>query len=89
MKVTLVGKQVVSYTKKQTGELKEGLSVFYTAPKQGVDGECADSIWISKGYPLYDQMKAVDLSDPLEAEVRYDVFPGSRFPVLAEIEIFD
>lgn len=87
MKVTLVGKQIVSYTKKQTGELKEGMSVFYMAPKDRVEGFCTDNLWINKENALYHMMSQVDLDEPLEANLTYEMQPGSRYSTLADIEI--
>ena len=88
MLVTVLGKQVVSYTKKGTDELKEGISLFYAAPKKGVIGQCTDSIWIAKGSELYDKWKAYDLAFPVEAEVVQEFYPGSRYPTLVDVKFF-
>jgi hypothetical protein len=88
MKAILVGKEIVSYTKTGTGELKEGISLFYNATKPEVNGMVAASLWIPKrSETMYKQIEALDLSKPLNANVVNEVPPGGRFPVLTEIEI--
>jgi hypothetical protein len=89
MQVTIVGKQVVSYTKRDTGELKEGISLYYTAPDDRVEGlSCAD-LWVGIQSKLYAAVKALDVSKPLAADLYYEVRPGSRFPVLERIDLVE
>lgn len=87
MKVTLVGKQEVSYTKKGTSDVKEGMSLFYTAQKDGVNGLVCDSFWIRKDSQFYTELKSLDLSKPVAANVVNEVPPGSRFPEITAIDV--
>jgi hypothetical protein len=88
MKAILVGKEIVSYTKTATGEVKEGISLYYNAGKPDVEGLVAASLWIPRrSAEIYKQIEALDLSKPVNANVVNEVPPGGRFPVLTEIEI--
>jgi hypothetical protein len=86
MRVKVIGKQVVSYTNK-AGKQVDGLSLFYTAPKNGVIGEYCDNIWVTKGGELYNKLMAVDTSKHIMMDVVYEMLPGSRFPTLIDIKI--
>jgi hypothetical protein len=87
MKVTLVGKQKVSYTQKSTGNQKEGMSLFYTAAKDGVEGQVCDSFWIRKDSQFYSDLLKIDLTKPVAANVVNEVLPGGRFPEITAIDI--
>jgi len=88
MTVTIIGRQVVSYKSRQTGQLKEGISLYYTSKKQGVTGLFSGNLWISKGSELYDRWEAFDLAFPVQADATFEMQPGSRFPYLIDVEIF-
>lgn len=56
----LVGKQMVSFTDRSTGELIEGIKLHYTGVENGVSGLAALTQFIRKDHPCYD--KAIQLS---------------------------
>ena len=88
MLATILGKQHVDYESKKTGKQVSGISLFYSAAKKGVTGLCADSLWLPKGTPLYEQWEAFNLSFPVEADIKFEMEPGSRYPTLSNIDLF-
>ena len=51
----LVGKQMVSFTDRSTGELIEGIKLHYTGVENGVAGLAALTQFIRKDHPCYDK----------------------------------
>ena len=51
----LVGKQMVSFTDRSTGELIEGIKLHYTGVENGVVGLAALTQFIRKDHPCYDK----------------------------------
>ena len=45
-KVYIVGKQLVDYEDRKTGESIKGYKLFFFCPADGVQGNYADSVWI-------------------------------------------
>ena len=87
MKITMIGKRDVSYTKKETGELKEGVELFYYAPSDGVDGNACDTIWIDSKSRFYAQVKGLTFASPIVANIVNEVAPGRRFPQITEFTV--
>jgi len=87
MKVTIVGKRMVKYTKRETGELKEGIEVFYLADRDGVEGKICDNLWFNTNSRYYGMLVTLDVTKPLEADVVNEVPPGGRFPEITEFKI--
>lgn len=52
MKVTYLGKRTVSMTDGKTGELIEGLSVFYAYADANVEGQASGKFFIKRGSQL-------------------------------------
>lgn len=59
MSMNLVGKQIVSFTDRSTGELIEGVKLHFNCADNGVVGLAAMTQFIRKDHPCY--QKAVEL----------------------------
>ena len=87
MKVMILGYEVMRYTKKDTCELKEGVSLYYASERDGIQGMATDNIWVDKNRKpaLYEMLVGLDVSEPVPADFDYDFQIGSRFPTLRGI----
>lgn len=90
MKVRIVGKSLVNFTDEETGEVINGMNLYYYAPKDETEGFYAGKLWIGKKSDFYSKLLTLDVSKPLMAELKYDVQPGARVKVVLEtIQILD
>jgi hypothetical protein len=87
MKVVIVGKRKVSYVQKTTGELKEGMELYCTAPKDGVEGVACDTIWVPKASQFYGSLEQMNLSKPVKASIVNEIPLGGRFPQMTELTL--
>lgn len=90
-KVFIVGKQLVDYEDRKTGEAIKGYKVFFFCPSEGVKGYYAASVWVDAGRAksVFDQVAAMTINegDFLEAEFVYSVIPGRRTQQLISITL--
>lgn len=86
MVVKIVGKQIVSYFSKKKQKQIEGLSLYFNADKQGVDGLFTDNLWIDKNSALYGRMLPLNVSKPVDVNVFYEMIPGNSYPQLVDIK---
>lgn len=89
-KVYIVGKQLVDYDDRKTGEHINGYKVFFFCKADRVLGHYADNVWIDAGrspelFKVIDHLQIVD--DFIAAEFVYQVIPGRRTQQLVEIRI--
>jgi hypothetical protein len=87
MRVTVVGKQMVSYDRQRDGKKVEGISLFYTSPKDGVDGLFSGNIWVPSGSALHEHLISLDVKKPVLCDVSYEMLPGSRYPQLMDVKV--
>lgn len=90
-KLYLLGKQLVNYADRKTGDQIKGYKVFFfCAGVDNVDGHYADSVWIdyTRTPDLFNQIAALHIGDDfLEAEFVYSVIPGRRTQQLLAINL--
>ncbi len=89
-KVYIVGKQLVDYDDRKTGEHINGYKVFFFCKADRVLGHYADNVWIDAGrspelFKVIDHLQIED--DFIAAEFVYQVIPGRRTQQLVEIRI--
>ena len=89
-KVYNVGKQLVDYDERKTGEHINGYKVFFFCKADRVLGHYADNVWIDAGrspelFKVIDHLQIED--DFIAAEFVYQVIPGRRTQQLVEIRI--
>ena len=90
MKVCIVGKDLVNFVDQETGEVIDGMNLYYYAPKDEVEGFYAGKLWIKKGSMFYGKMVQVHTEKPFIADVTYDVQPGRRMKlVLVDISVLE
>lgn len=90
MKVRIVGKAPMKFTDVDTGEVVQGMNLYYYAPKDEVDGYFAGQLWVKSSSPLYNKLLMLNLDKPLMAEVVYDVQPGRKVRlVLSDITLLE
>jgi hypothetical protein len=87
MKVTIVGKRDVSYVKKDTGELTEGIELYFYAPSDDVEGNVCDSIWIPKRSRYTEMLQKLSLAKPVNANIVNEIPPGKKFPQITEFVV--
>lgn len=88
---TITGMREYNFKDEVTGREVSGMSVYYKEPLETKDGFYAAGFTIGKlsvkpGTKLYEKMLNADYSEPFEAEVTFDILPGSKKPALANIE---
>lgn len=90
-KVYIVGKQLVDYEDRKTGEPIKGYKVYFFCPSQGVQGYYAASVWVDAGRSpeVFAQIAALTVNegDFLEAEFVYSVIPGRRSQSLVSVNL--
>lgn len=90
-KVFIVGKQLVDYEDRKTGEPIKGYKVFFFCLSEGVKGYYAASVWVdaSRSPEVFGQISALTINegDFIEAEFVYSVIPGRRSQSLVAINV--
>lgn len=90
-KLYILGKQLVDYADRKTGEEIKGYKVFFFCEGvDNVDGHYADSVWIdyNRAPSLFNQIAALQIDDNfVEAEFVYSVVPGRRSQQLVAINV--
>lgn len=90
-KLYILGKQLVDYADRKTGEQIKGYKVFFFCEGvDNVDGHYADSVWIdfNRSPDLFEQISKLSIGDNfIEAEFVYSVIPGRRSQQLVSIHI--
>lgn len=91
MKACIVGKGPMEFTAGDTGEVIEGVKLYFFSPKDEVDGYFAGEIWVKKTSKLYFKVMSLDTEQPFMAEIEYDVQPGKKrtVAVLSDIRALD
>lgn len=88
--VFILGKKLVDYTDRRTGEQINGYTLYFFCKSPDVDGHYCDNIWIdARRSPELFKLVAdlVICDDFIPAELVYIVIPGRRSQQLAEIII--
>ena len=88
--VFILGKKLVDYTDRRTGEQINGYSLYFFCKSPDVDGHYCDNIWIdARRSPELFKLVAdlVIYDDFIPAELVYIVIPGRRSQQLSEIII--
>lgn len=90
-KVFLVGKQLVDYEDRKTGEAIKGYKLYFFCSAPGVHGNLADNVWIDykRSPEVFSEVQALDFNtdDFIRAELVYNVIPGRRSQQLMHINI--
>lgn len=91
MKVLLMGYKNVQYTKKDTGEYKDGMSLFIAGTNSQTVGLATDSRWVNRTThgAICNKIESFDLSEPVWIEIVEDAAVGSRYPDLVDIVLVD
>jgi hypothetical protein len=84
MQLTIMGKREVSYTRKGTSELVEGIELYYVYMADGIEGFGTDKLWIAKNSRFHAMVLEADFSEPVAANLVREVLPGSNFPQMTE-----
>lgn len=88
--VFILGKKLVDYTDRRTGEQINGYTLYFFCKSPDVDGHYCDNIWIdAKRMPeLFKIVAGLSIGDDfIPAELVYIIIPGRRSQQLAEIII--
>lgn len=89
--VFLVGKQLVDYEDRKTGEPIKGYKLFFFCQADNVQGNYADSVWIDAGRSpdVFREVQALkfDTDDFIQAELVYSIIPGRRSQQLMHINV--
>lgn len=88
--VYLIGKRLVDYTDRKTGEQINGYTLYFFCSVPDVDGHYADNIWIdARRQPeLFAQVSKLQIGDDfVSADLVYSVIPGRRSQQLVAINI--
>lgn len=89
-KVFIVGKQLVDYDDRKTGEHINGYKVFFFCKADRVLGHYADNVWIDAGRSpeIFEMIDKLNINDDfIEADFVYQVIPGRRSQQLVEINV--
>lgn len=89
-KQVITGMREYDFKDESTGRQVSGMSVYYQEPLSSNNGQAAagyasGKLSIMKGSPLYQRMLGADYSKPFTVDVIFDIVPGNRRPVLADI----
>lgn len=88
MRCLLLGKQDIDF------DGVTGFKLFIRGDSPYVDGYVTNALWISADSPLYSKVSNFHFTDDkgnrkcIEADLVYDVYLGSKKPVLTDINIF-
>ena len=86
--VQVVGKQVLDFVNKETGEKIVGVNLFINRPDENVDGLKSIKQFIGVNSTAYEQALALDFSrGSLDCIFNYDFQVGQKRPVLTSIEV--
>ena len=91
MRVQVVGKQMVKFIDKETGEKIDGIKLYVLGRNDNVDGLCASNIWIDATKPvLYRAADALSFANgTLNCDFDYQMQLGKPKPVLMDIKVLD
>ena len=87
MKACIVGKSPMDFTASDTGEVIEGVKVYYFAPKDEVEGYFAGEMFVKKSSKLYYKVMGLETEKPFMANIEYDVQPGKKRPLSVLMDI--
>ena len=85
MKATIIGKQLINFPDPDTGEVIEGVKLYYTGCRDDVQGLAADSLFIRSNSRLYEEWRKFKLNGIVEADIIYDMQPGRKRASLTDI----
>ena len=88
--VFIVGKKLVDYTDRKTGNQIHGYSLYFFCKTPDVDGHYADNVWIDAGRQpeLFKQVADLCINDDfISADLVYSVIPGRRSQQLVAINL--
>jgi len=84
---TVVGKQVVDFVNKETGERIHGLNLFIIRPDENVQGLKALKQFINPQSPAYNDALSIDVSEPRQVEFIYSYSVGQTKPLLKGLRV--
>lgn len=89
--VFILGRKLVDYTDRRTGEQINGYTLYFFCKSPDVDGNYCDNIWIDarRAPDLFKQVSGLTISgdDFVPAEFVYSIIPGRRSQQLVAINI--
>ncbi|MBE6112847.1 MAG: hypothetical protein E7195_07545 [Peptococcaceae bacterium] len=86
--VKVVGKQVVDFVNKETGEMIKGISLFVLVEDERVIGYKATKQFIGVNSPAYDSASALNLANgSLDCIFNYAFKVGQKTPTLLSVEV--
>ncbi len=86
--VKVVGKQILDFTNRETGEAVQGVNLFIVTPDETVIGMKAIKQFIGVSSPAYHQAAGLDFSNgSLDCMFNYNVRVGKKRPVLTSIDV--
>lgn len=83
---TVVGKQIVDFVNKETGEKIKGISLFVIRPDENVQGQKAVKVFINPDQNAYNDALALDVTVPVQCEFIYKYSVGQTKPQLVGIK---
>ena len=88
-KVRIVGRQLLDFPNRETGEKIQGLNLFVLVLDENVVGMKAVKQFIPLTSPVYSKLLQLDLEmDYVDCIFKYSYKPGQSEPVLVDIEEF-
>ncbi len=86
--VKVVGKQILDFKNRDTGEMVQGVNLFVLVPDDNVLGMKAVKQFIALSSPAYHQAAGLDFSNgSLDCIFNYNVRVGQKRPVLTSIDV--
>ena len=91
-KVTITGIRTYDFADKENNRQVQGMSVYYKVDLEPRNGNSAkgfntEKLDVKSGTELYAKMLNAPVDKaPISAEVKYDIVPGSKRPVLTDIQ---
>lgn len=84
--ITVVGKQIVDFANKETGERIKGINLFIIRPDDNVQGLKALKQFINPESLAYNDALVLDVSDPVQCEFQFKYSVGQTKPLLVGIK---
>ena len=84
--ITVVGKQLIDFVNKETGEKIKGINLFVVRPDENVQGLKAVKVFINPESKAYNDAIVLDVTSPVQCEFMYKYSVGQSKPLLVGIK---
>lgn len=91
MKAFILGYKPVQFKPQGEQQEKKGLTVYYSAESPDCVGMFADHFWVDsdKMPRLYNLISRNPIDTPVPVDLKYEIIPTRKSPVLMDIEFLD